>query len=157
MKPLTLTLLRTPRMVAMLSLAALACCGCRSLNQPASASFASVVIAIRSVDEIRRVTGAVFLEAGYSGLTNASGGMVFEKEGTRKHQIAYGGLADDSPVRERVRAEIVQLLDGTQRLECKAYIVRHAGDSFFEEEVRLANSRSGPYQRLLDEVLQRLK
>src|SRR5205814_1698537 len=88
MKPLTLTLLRTPRMVAMLSLAALACCGCRSLNQPASASFASVVIAIRSVDEIRRVTGAVFLEAGYSGLTNASGGMVFEKEGTRKHQIA---------------------------------------------------------------------
>jgi hypothetical protein len=36
-------------------------------------------------------------------------------------------------------------------------MVSGAGDSFFEEEHRLANLRSGPYQDLLDEVDKRLK
>jgi hypothetical protein len=36
-------------------------------------------------------------------------------------------------------------------------MVNGAGDSFFEEEHRLANFRSGPYQNILDEVAKRLK
>ena len=36
-------------------------------------------------------------------------------------------------------------------------MVSNAGDSFFEDEHRLANFRSRPYQDLLDEVAKRLK
>ena len=36
-------------------------------------------------------------------------------------------------------------------------MVSGAGDAFMENESRLANFRSGPYQDLLDEVAKRLK
>ena len=39
--------------------------GCRSAAKPASASFASITIANRSVGEIRRVATAVFIKGGY--------------------------------------------------------------------------------------------
>ena len=146
--------MRSTRMWVLLVL--LACGGCRSLNQPASASFASVVIGNRTVEEIRLATAAVFTEAGYETFHTAKGDMVFQKEGTKMNQIAHGGWLEDGSVRERVRTEIVSLLDGTHRLQCKAYMVRHAGDSFFEEEVRLHKPRSGPYQRYLDEIKKRL-
>jgi len=48
----------------------------------------------------------------------------------------------------RVRAELVDLGNGAQRLQCQTYMVSGAGDSFFENESRLANFRSGPYQDL---------
>jgi hypothetical protein len=56
-----------------------------------------------------------------------------------------------------VKAEIVELGEGSNRLQCQTYMVRNAGDSFFEEETRLTNMRSGPYQKLLNEVAQRMK
>lgn len=135
----------------------LAVAGCRSLDQPASASFASVVIANRSEAEIQRAAEAVFRDAGYWVYTQPGGGMIFEKEGTRGNQIAHGGWIGDRSVRERVKAEITTQPDGSLRLQCQAYFVRHAGDSFFEEEVRLANLRGKPYQKLLDQVAERLK
>lgn len=131
--------------------------GCRSNKQPASASFASVIIANRSVAEIQRASAAVFREAGYLDALTMDSEMVFEKEGTRGNQIAHGGWQANGQVRVRVRAQIVPLLDGTQRLQCKAYMVNDAGHMLFEEEKRLANFRSGPYQKLLDAVAQRLR
>lgn len=137
-------------------LAALGLCGCRSANKPASASFASVVIANRSVDEIRRTATAVFTEAGYETYSSVGGGLIFEKEGTRKNQVMHGGWIDDSPVRERVRSEIVTLHNGTHRLQCKVYMVQDPG-AFSAQEKRLANFRSGPYQELLNQVAAMLK
>ena len=144
------------RALSLLSLVLLSCCGCGSLNQPASASFASVIIPNRSVEEIRLATVAVFSEAGYERFQTPAGDLVFEKEGTRMNQIAQGGWLQDSPTRERVRTEIVSLPDGAHRLQCKAFIVRHSGDSFFEEEVPLHKPRSGSYQNKLDEIKRRL-
>jgi hypothetical protein len=140
-----------------LPVAVVVLCGCHSLNKPASASFASVVIPSKSVDEIRRATAAVFAEAGYEAFVSGAGDLVFEKEGTRMNQIAHGGWLEDSGVRERVRIQIVNLFDGSQRLQCKAYMVRHSGDAFYQDEVKLANFRSGPYQDLLDKVASGLK
>ena len=57
----------------------------------------------------------------------------------------------------RVRVSLVDLGSGKHRLQCQASMVSGAGDSFFENEARLANFRSGPYQDLLDEVAKRLK
>ena len=57
----------------------------------------------------------------------------------------------------RVRVELVDLEGGSHRLQGQAYMVSDVGDSFFEEEHRLANLRSGPYQDLLNKVARRLK
>jgi len=134
--------------------------GCHSLNQPGSASFASVVIPGRSTAEIQGATTVVFRANGYAGHDIGSGQMVFEKEGTRANNLAYNGIVGThygAQTIVRVKTELVELGGGSHRLQCQAYMVRNAGDSFFEEEQRLANVRRGPYQTLLDEVAKRLK
>ena len=132
--------------------------GCH-LGQPASASFASVTISGKSAGEIRDATIAVFRENGYQ-VFATSRGLTFEKEGTKANSIAYDGFVGahyGAVTIIRVRAELVALGNGAQRLQCKASMVSGAGDSFFEDEHPLANFRSGPYQDLLDEVAKRLK
>jgi hypothetical protein len=146
-----------PRKLLLLAgLAAFVLCGCSSAHKPASASFASVVIPNRSPEQVRTAATAVFSEAEYHLAITDGANLVFEREGSRKQQLSYGGLVGDAPVVERVRAQIVPLAGGSQRLQCKAYIVRNPHD-LIEDEVRLADWRSGPYQKLLDEVAKRLK
>lgn len=132
--------------------------GCH-LGQPASASFASVTLSGKSAGQIRDATVAVFRENGYR--VYASGQqLVFEREGSLANTISRDGLvaAQAGAVTiVRVRAELVDLGDGSQRLQCQAYMVSNAGDRFIESEARLANFRSRPYQNLLDEVAKRLK
>ncbi len=134
--------------------------GCAT-NKPASASFASVVIANQSTETIQDTTMLVFGEAGYKANRVPDGTMVFEKEGSRGDQIVYGGLggaAYGGAVTVRVRAEIVDLAgQDARRLQCQAYMVRDAGSGIFEDKSRLADFRSGPYQKLLDEVATKLK
>jgi hypothetical protein len=134
--------------------------GC-STSKPASASFASVVIAHQPVQKIQETTVFQFQEAGYEAKPATVGKMIFEKEGSRGQQMAYGGLggvAYGGAVTVRVRAEIVDLVgQDAKRLQCKAYIVNSAGDGVFDDEQPLANFRRGPYQKLLDEVAAKLK
>jgi len=132
--------------------------GCH-LGQPASASFASVTISGKSVGQISDATIAVFREDGYQA-SASSQGLVFEKEGTRANTISRDGLAATQAGARtlvRVRVELVDLGSGAYRLQGHAFMVSGAGDSFFEEEHRLANIRRRPYQNLLDDVAKRLK
>lgn len=134
--------------------------GCAS-DKPASASFASVVIANQSVEVIQDTTMLVFGEAGYEANRLPDGTMVFEKEGSRGNQIVYGGLggaAYGGAVTVRVRAEVVGVVgQDAHRLQCQAYMVRDAGAGVFEDKQRLANFHRGPYQKLLEEVAAKLK
>jgi hypothetical protein len=133
--------------------------GCSSMSGPGSASFASVTIAGQTGEQIRNTTETVFRENGYEPVASAET-MVFDKEGTRANTLSRDGLvAAQSGARTivRVRVEVVALGAGSDRLQCEAYMVSGAGDSFFEEEHRLANIRSRPYQNILDEVAKRLK
>ncbi len=135
------------------------CAGCSSLNEPASASFASVVISGKSAQEIQAATTAVFHENGYQVFTSSQG-LTCEKEGSKLNSIARDGIVgahEGAVTIIRVRVELVDLHNGTQRLQCQTYMVSGAGDIFHEHEARLANFRSGPYQDLLDEVAKRLK
>jgi len=136
------------------------CAGC-STGKPASAGFASVVIANQSVEKIQQTTALVFEEAGYKASHAKGGPMVFEKEGSRGDQFAYGGLGGaqySGVVTVRVKAEIVDLVgQDAHRLQCTAYMVNDAGGGVFEDQQRLANFRRGPYQKLLDEVAGKLK
>lgn len=140
-------------------LVALGLTGCRSAGKPASASFASVVISDRSVEQILDTTIEVFREAGYT--PSAQGReLVFDKEGSRLNTLSRDGLVATQAgavTLVRVKVELVALGPNSQRVQAHAFMVSGAGDSFFEDEHKLANYRGGPYQRLLDEVAKRLK
>ena len=140
-----------------LSLLLGASCG---TSKPASASFASVNIPGKTPEDICKTTAAVFQEDGYAVQMLTPASMVFEKEGTKGQSLAYGGVVDTyygSTTIVRVRAQLVDIGAGSYRLQCKAFMVRKAGDSFFEDESPLTNIRSGPYQKLLNKVAKQLK
>jgi hypothetical protein len=147
-------------LTAGIALAAIVVTGCSSMGQPASASFASVQFSGKSAKEIRDTTMAVFREESFRVFIADSGQLVFDREGSRANAVARNGLVAaqaGSVTVVRVRADVVELAPATHRLHCQAYMVTDADDAFFEQEDRLANFRSGPYQKLLDEVARRLK
>ena len=138
---------------------ALAAAGC-SLFKPGSASFASVKIAHHSPEEIVKATSQVFVADGYRVTGIRGSQMIFDKEGSRMNNIAYGGVVDThygAQTIVRVRAEVVALGTDSYRLQCQAYMVRDAGQGFYEDEVRLVNARSRPYQSLLNQVADEFK
>jgi hypothetical protein len=131
--------------------------GCH-LGQPASASFASVLISGKTPAQINDTTVAVFKENGYLASLSDQG-WTFEKEGTRGQTLAYDGLVSahyGAVTLVRVRVKVVAAGNDAQRLQCQAYMVTDATDPLMIHEVRLANYRSGPYQKILDEVAKRL-
>ena len=137
---------------------AIASAGC-GLFRPGSASFASVKISNHSPEEIVQTTTQVFQADGYRGGSSGTK-MIFEKEGSRMSNLAYEGVVNThygSQTIVRVRAEVVDLGKGAHRLQCQAYMVRGAGEGFMEEEQRLVNARSRPYQSLLNQVADQLK
>jgi hypothetical protein len=153
MKP-TLQNLATSLFVAAASIALI---GCKSLNKPASASFASVRIQGHTAEQIRAASVVVFQQDGYTAVGGQRSEMVFEKEGSRWDQIVYGSWVNEASVWLRVRVSMVPLSADTLRLQCQAYKVRNKGDPFTEDQVRIGNSHSKPYQALLDEVVGQLK
>lgn len=85
--------------------------------------------------------------------------MVFEKEASQGTTLAREGLLAahyGAQTINRVKVESVPLNEGAFRLQCKACLVKGGTDGFFQDEVPLANLRSGPYQALLDKVKQQL-
>ena len=134
--------------------------GCGTLTGPGSASFASVTIHNHSAVEIRAVTTQVFHEDGYTGGSTSQAQMVFQREASRLATISRDGVVaaqSGASTMERVRLELVALGGSSYRLQCQAFMVSGAGDSFFEDEVRLTNLRSGPYRLLLQKVAGKLQ
>ena len=134
--------LLAPGLAALLALAVAGC----GATKPGSASFAAVTIHGHSAEEIA---------GGTMGKQ-----IVFQKEGSRMTNLAYEGLVgthEGAQTLVRVKMDLVKLGPEAYRLQCQAYIVRGAGDAFFEQEQRLANIRSGPYQSLLNQVAKQLK
>lgn len=131
------------------------------MDKPASSGFASVVIKNASLDKIQSTTIQVFKEADYqstySSLNQSS--MVFEKEGTRGQSFAYNGIVgthENQMILDRVKVNVAARVDNSFTLSCQAFVVRNAGDSFSAEEIKVSSWKSGPYQKLLDEVAKRL-
>jgi hypothetical protein len=159
MKKLNLFSIQTTTFLVMWAALLAVLPGCGS-TKPQSASFASVVIHNHSPQEVETVAGQVFRENGYAGGPAGPMTLLFQKEGTRANSLAYNGITDTyygAQTVVRVRAEMVDLGGGSLRLQCQTYMVRNAGDSFFEEETRLSNLRGGPYQNTLDEIAKRLQ
>jgi hypothetical protein len=133
--------------------------GCR-LGKPASASFASVVIPNQSVEQIQQAAVAVFQEDGYRALRGADNSLVFQKEASQATNIGQNGFVGahyGAQTAIRFRTEIVDLGGGSHRLQGRGFMVRDAGDSFFQDEHQMSHLRSGPYQSLLNKVARKLK
>src|SRR5262245_25130419 len=138
----------------------LAVAGCSSFSGPGSASFASVTITNHTPTEIHDAAAKVFRADGYEAYETSPNKLLFEKEASRFTTFSREGLiATQGGARtmERVYTELVPLGGGAYRLQCEAFMVSNAEDAFMENEVRMTNIRSGPYQGLLEEVAKRLK
>src|SRR6266481_4345277 len=125
--------------------------GCQSTDKPASASFASVVISGNTPGQIRDAAIEIFEDHAYKATQIDPERLVFEKEGSGMNNFAYGSWLAGDRVWVRVKADIVPVGEMAFRLQCHAYMVRDRGGAT-EEEVALSRLRSGPYQKLLEEV-----
>jgi hypothetical protein len=134
----------------------LASLGCQSTDKSASASFASVVISGNTPGQIRDAAVEVFGENGYKATQTDPAKLVFEKEGSRMNNFAYGSWLADETVWVRVKAAIVPIGEMAFRLQCHAYMVRDR-ETATEEEVALSSLSKGPYQKLVDQVANRFK
>jgi len=135
--------------------AAVLATGCSSLNKPASASFASVIISNQSIEKIKAATVTVFQQNGYQLMSLPAGQLAFQREATRREQIDYAGFVgahQGEQVVIRVRMSIEPSGTGAYLLGCKAYAVCNPGQPVFESSTALFNFQSGPYQKLLDNV-----
>jgi hypothetical protein len=144
--------------VLFIALAALAS-SCR-LTQPGSASFASVTVTNHTLNQVLVTTAQVFRDNGYTGTAPTPDSFVFEREGTRGEDIAYGGIVstqEGSITKVRVNGQIVSLGNNSYRIQCQAYIIRDANSPLPDDPSRLSNMHRGPYQKLLDEAAKRLQ
>ena len=129
--------------------------GCSSLNKPASASFASVIISNQSVEKIKAATVTVFTQNGYQLMSLPDSELAFQREATRREQIDYAGFVgahQGEQVVIRVRLSIEPSGVGAYLLGCKAYAVCNPGQPVFETSTALFNFQSASYQKLLDNV-----
>ncbi|MBK9140162.1 MAG: hypothetical protein IPM17_15580 [Verrucomicrobia bacterium] len=134
--------------------------GCNTNNTASAESFAVVTIPNRAPGDIATAICQVFGAEGYSGGVTGRGELVFEKLGSRGTTVAREGVVATRSGAQtiiRVRVEVIALAAGAHRLQCKAFIVRGGSDPFFQDEVGIANRRSGPYQDLLNQVVQQLE
>ncbi len=129
--------------------------GCSSMNRPASASFAGVIISNASVEKIKAATVTVFTQNGYQLMSLPDSELGFQREATRREQVDYAGFVgahQGEEVLMRVRMSIEPSGVGAYLLGCKAYAVCNPGQAVFETSTALFGFQSGPYQKLLDNV-----
>jgi hypothetical protein len=126
--------------------------GCRS-TKPDDARFASVEIKGNTPGQISEIAVEVFQDNGYLVASAKPAELIFEKKASGWNNFAYGNWTE--PVWVRVTAAIVPVSDITFRLQCHAALLRDRGD-LTEEEIKVSNLRSHPYQKLLNEVANRL-
>jgi hypothetical protein len=130
--------------------------GCQSAREPGSMSHASVQIQGHQVAEIQQTATTVFREQAYALATATPEEMVFERPGTRRDALKWGGWAGQG-VTMRVKVRLTAMLNGGYLLMADAYAVQNSDDPFFSSESRNILLNRQPYQKLLDETARRLK
>ena len=134
--------------------------GCSSWSKPTSASFASVEITNSTPQAIRSATIEVFQEAEFGAFQGPdSYSWLFEREATKGESLAYNGIVGThygQITLNRVRTKLLDRGNGRYRLSCQAYFVTDATSFTGGHENQLTSMRSGPYQKLLDEVAGRV-
>ena len=131
--------------------------GCQSGGEPGTMSHATVQIKDKPLEEIQQVARTVFAEDGYTAKVVQPNLMVFDRLGSRRDAIKWGGALTGEGVTMRVKVQIRSLDSSTTLLQADAYAVQDAGDTFFEDESRNVILNRTPYQKMLNEIKKRLK
>ena len=140
---------------AILGLAAcLLVAGCHTTPAPPAGEFACVEIRGSTPGQICSMAREVFRENGYDAMPAAANHLVFEKKGSTLNNIAYGNWLD-AAVWVRVKVAVVPMVEQVWRIQCHACLLRDRGATT-EEEVTGTSLQHHPYQKLLEEVQQRL-
>jgi hypothetical protein len=127
--------------------------GCQSSGHGTS-PFAAVEIRGKTPDVIRQVTRQVFEEHGYTGTWGVMS-MVFDRPASTLNNLVYGDW-DLNSVSVRVEVNFAELGTDGYRVSCEAYRVRNAGDRVFQDSQKLNKISKGPYQKMLNQVKQRV-
>jgi len=129
--------------------------GCQS-SKPGGSSHAAVEIKGHSASEIQNTTVAVFAENGFTLRTNTPLLMLFDRAATTGEKVKYGDWFNDG-MKMEIKVRFQSLPEETYLLRADVYAVQDANNTSFREEKRLMMFSSKEYQKLLDEVAQRLK
>lgn len=124
--------------------------GCATEEKPDY--LAAVEIQGNTPGQITEAIEAVFTENGYK----LAGKLVFEKPGSGMNKFAYGDWVGDTEVWVRVKLNIVPIGEALFRVECRAFLIKDKGRSM-EEQIKIKSMHHRPYQKLLDDVVARLK
>jgi hypothetical protein len=111
------------------------------------------------VEQIQQAAVSVFQENGYTALILADGSQGFQREGTEREVREYAGFVgahEGAKVNMRVVIHIEPKNAAAYWLSCKAYAVSNPGQGIFETTTPLFGWKSGPYQKLLNQVAARL-
>jgi hypothetical protein len=96
---------------------------CWSATQPGSASHAVVPINGHALEEIRAAAAGVFGENGYSETTHNSQSMTFQRPGSRRDAVKYGGWSGED-VTMRVKLAFTPRSGGHYLVQADAFAER---------------------------------
>jgi len=141
-----------------LLLALVLAAGCQSTGQPKpnTKSDAWVVVPSANLDIIQSAIESVFREDMYQVARTDLTQIVLEKPGSRMDGLAYGSWLDTS-VWVRIKVNIKPYLTDSFLIESDVYMVRHHGDTFFEEETKAHLFKKKPFRQLLEKVKKRVQ
>ena len=110
---------QTNRLVsfALLTLGLAGLLGCQS-SKPGDISHAAIQVRGHSLEDIQQTTTAVFRDEGYALTAATSELMVFDRPGSRRDAIKWGGILG-AGVTMRVKVRLSVMLDGDRLLRDK--------------------------------------
>jgi len=118
-------------------------------------SHGGVTIKGHSVTDVVLTTRDVFADNGFALAKAEPDRMIFERPGTRSDQIKYGSFGSPDVI-IRAKVDLQEMGRETYFLRCDVFAVRDAGDTVLEDETRLILFSNKHYQKILDEVKQRV-
>jgi hypothetical protein len=127
--------------------------GCASGGAGDRHPLAALVVSAPGEVRVRLSAIEVFQGAGYLGKSVYTPEMTFERRAGLGSDILRGGWLDSKTI-ERVRIQVVEESPARFRIEVRASTVQYPGDRVLEEEFPIR--RSGSYQKLLEQVRQRI-
>ena len=112
---------------------------------------ASVDIKYSSLERITQALKDVFTAEGFEAVDQKSNSIVFERPGTRKQDLAYGGL--EGGVIEQVVIAFQEKSPTLIWVNGDAYMVKGRGsDSSLEDKAKVLRAFGGKYRKLLSKV-----
>ena len=129
--------------------------GCAS-DKPGSSSQAYIQIKNQTTGDIVSATIAVYTTAGYKLSADQPGLLVFERVASRSDALKWGDWINDGMLMQ-IKVRFTALTPEDMLLQADVYAVQDPRDPFYRSESKARMMDRRPYQKLLNEVRDRLE